>query len=145
MAEVFGAAASGLGIAGVAFQLADGIKKFTDFCNAVRDAPDEIKDVVSELEDLHNLFAEIGQQYDRQQNMPHAPVVGLSLPRALARSERNLLELRMLVKDMEADIKKRRTRGSIKVVLQEKTLLKYKERVRRAQDSLVISYNSFCK
>lgn len=52
MAEVFGAVASGIGIAGVAAQAIDGIRKLQAFCNDIRDAPEDIKYLTTELEIL---------------------------------------------------------------------------------------------
>ncbi|KAG9566298.1 hypothetical protein KCU71_g4630, partial [Aureobasidium melanogenum] len=69
MAEVFGAVASGIGIAGVAAQAIDGIRKLQAFCNDIRDAPEEIKYLTTELEILLGTIASIEAQIQRNSAM----------------------------------------------------------------------------
>jgi hypothetical protein len=65
MAALFGAVASGIGIAGVAAQAIDGIRKLQNFCNDVRDAPEEITYMTNELEILLGTIAGIEVQIQR--------------------------------------------------------------------------------
>ncbi|KAK4888380.1 hypothetical protein LTR27_012703 [Elasticomyces elasticus] len=50
MAEIFGAAAGGIGLAGVAFQVAKAVVKLKNLCEMVKDAPVEIKRMISDLD-----------------------------------------------------------------------------------------------
>ncbi|KAK5697691.1 hypothetical protein LTR17_023905 [Elasticomyces elasticus] len=50
MAEIFGAAAGGIGLAGVAFKLAKAVVKLKDLCEMLKDATSEVKRMVSDLE-----------------------------------------------------------------------------------------------
>ncbi|KAI5272525.1 hypothetical protein E4T47_04227 [Aureobasidium subglaciale] len=98
MAEVFGV---------VSGAIADGIKKLADFCQAVKDAPIDLRDSLSELIDLAELYKEIGQQLQVRQ---HTSTVGWPsktiLDRLLERSKRNL-------KDLQISTTDRRTLDSI--------------------------------
>lgn len=146
MAEVFGVVGSAVGVAGFAFQIADGIKKLADFCQAVRDAPADLQDALSELVDLAELYKEVGQQIeDQQMSHPTALPSRLVLDRLLQRSRRNHHDLQVLLVDMEAEVKKRQLRGSIRAVLKKETFTRFQKRVGRTKDTLQLSYTVYCK
>ncbi|THX07587.1 hypothetical protein D6D18_02281 [Aureobasidium pullulans] len=145
MAEVFGVVGSAVGVAGFAFQIADGIKKLADFCQAVRDAPADLQDALSELVDLAELYKEVGQQIEDQQiSHPTALPSRIVLDRLLERSRRNLDDLEALLVDMEAEVKKRQFRGSIRAVLKKETFTRFQKRVERTKDTLQLSYMAYC-
>ncbi|THW20071.1 hypothetical protein D6D24_02496 [Aureobasidium pullulans] len=145
MAEVFGVVGSAVGVAGFAFQIADGIKKLADFCQAVRDAPADLQDALSELVDLAELYKEVGQQIEDQQiSHPTALPSRIILDRLLERSRRNLDDLEALLVDMEAEVKKRQFRGSIRAVLKKETFTRFQKRVERTKNTLQLSYMAYC-
>ncbi|THZ96434.1 hypothetical protein D6C88_01584 [Aureobasidium pullulans] len=145
MAEVFGVVGSAVGVAGFAFQIADGIKKLADFCQAVRDAPADLQDALSELVDLAELYKEVGQQIEDQQiSHPTALPSRIVLDRLLERSRRNLDDLEALLVDMEAEVKKRQFRGSIRAVLKKETFARFQKRVERTKHTLQLSYMAYC-
>ncbi|THV92146.1 hypothetical protein D6D27_05075 [Aureobasidium pullulans] len=145
MAEVFGVVGSAVGVAGFAFQIADGIKKLADFCQAVRDAPADLQDALSELVDLAELYKEVGQQIEDQQiSHPTALPSRIVLDRLLERSRRNLDDLEALLVDMEAEVKKRQFRGSIRAVLKKETFTRFQKRVERTKNTLQLSYTAYC-
>lgn len=146
MAEVVGVVGSAVGITGFAFQIADGIKKLMDFCQAVKDAPSDLHEAISELEDLAELYQDIGDQVNAQQQMNAAALPSQALfERILARCRRNCADLEALLVDMDAEVKKRRTRASIKVVLKKETFAKFQKRVERTKNSLQLSYTAYCR
>ncbi|CAC9890401.1 unnamed protein product [Aureobasidium pullulans] len=145
MAEVFGVVGSAVGVAGFAFQIADGIKKLADFCQAVRDAPADLQDALSELVDLAELYKEVGQQIEDQQiSHPTALPSRMVLDRLLERSRRNLDDLEALLVDMEAEVKKRQFRGSVRAVLKKETFTRFQKRVERTKNTLQLSYMAYC-
>jgi predicted hydrocarbon binding protein len=88
MAEIFGAIASGIGIAGVAAQAIDGIRKLQTFCNDVRDAPEEIEYMINELEILLNTLVAIEAQIQRNASV----CSNLDASFTVCPSERGILE-----------------------------------------------------
>jgi hypothetical protein len=56
MAETLGVVSSGMAVVSLAIQLAENIKKLKDFCQAVREAPDNLLRVIDELETLSSVL-----------------------------------------------------------------------------------------
>ncbi|KEQ97858.1 hypothetical protein AUEXF2481DRAFT_27207 [Aureobasidium subglaciale EXF-2481] len=121
MAEVFGVVSGAVGVARFAFQIADGIRKLGDFCQAVKDTTIDLRDPISELIDLAELYKEI------------------------ERSKRNLKDLQTLLSDVEAEARKRQTIGSVKAVLKKETFAKVQKRVERFKDAPQLSYMVYYK
>lgn len=57
--EPLAEAASVAGIASLTIQLAEGLKKLHNFCNAVQDAPEAVRNMADELKILHDLLLHI--------------------------------------------------------------------------------------
>lgn len=82
--------AEALGVVGSAV----GIKKLTEFFQAARDTPTELRDAISELEDLAGLYHEIGQQIDSQRQGGAAVLPNqAAVSRILIRCKRHLSDL----------------------------------------------------
>jgi sigma54-dependent transcription regulator len=63
MAEVLSLLASGVGVAGFALQLADSVVKLKSFCDSVRSAPEELKELFESLDHTRQMLDAIaGQQ-----------------------------------------------------------------------------------
>lgn len=145
-AEAIGVVGSAVGFAGFAFQIADGINKLIDFCQAVKGAPEDLRTTISELQELGELYQEIGQQIGTQQQINVASLPSQAvLDRILARCKRNNVDLQMLLSDMDAEVNRRPIRGSMKVVLKKDILLKFLSRVERSKTSLLLSYTLYYK
>jgi hypothetical protein len=67
------------------------------------------------------------------------------LDRLLERSRRNLDDLEALLVDMEAEVKKRQFRGSVRAVLKKETFTRFQKRVERTKNTLQLSYMAYCK
>lgn len=128
MAEVFGVIGSAVGIAGFAFQIADGINKLVDFCQAVKGASQDLQTTILELQDLGELYTDIGRQIDTQQQISVATLPSQAvLDRILARCKRNHNDLQILLADMNDEVKRQPTRGSIKAVLKKDHFLRFQK------------------
>ncbi|CAD0082688.1 unnamed protein product [Aureobasidium vineae] len=118
MAEIFGAVASGIGIAGVAAQAIDGIRKLQAFCNDIRDAPEEIKYLTNELEILLGTIAGIEAQIQRNasmcQNMNPTP--------ALRFVDQSVRSLNAVIEKLNAEIAQKGTLGSMTMAWKRKIL-----------------------
>lgn len=134
MAEALGIAASGIGIASLAIQVGDCILKLKRFCDAVKNAPEEIKHLIEEIETLSlDLSESEGIEH------PGLYVRPDSKSRCFKFCQKATSILSGVVKDLEADIKNRRRVGSVKAVLKKHTIEKLRERLMAAQSMLMLS------
>lgn len=137
MAE-FGAIASGIGVVGVAGQILSGIKKLRDFQKDVKNAPEDIALLADELELLTTNIASIEQQI--QQYPTVAPTSPTS---ALHFSQRAIVVTAMIVQDLNNEITKRKTIGSLKAAWKQKTMENYMTRIERAKSTLSLASSFF--
>lgn len=139
MAEVFGAVASGIGIAGVAAQALDGIRKLQSFCHDVRDAPEEIKYLTNELEILLGTIASIDAQIQRNstmcQNMDPTP--------ALRFIDQSVRSLNDVIGKLNAEIAQKRTLGSMKMAWRKKVLESHLMKIERSKTSLGLAMSAY--
>lgn len=141
MAEVFGAVASGIGIAGVAAQAIDGIRKLQAFCNDIRDAPEEIKYLTTELEILLGTIASIEAQIQRNSTMCQ----NINPTPALRLVDQSVRSLNAVIKELNAEISQKRTMGSMKMAWKKKVLEAYLLKIERSKTALglaVLSYST---
>jgi hypothetical protein len=115
MAEVFGAVASGIGIAGVAAQAIDGIRKLQTFCN---DAPEEITYMTNELEILLGTIAGIEAQVQRNASICQT----LNPTSALRFVAQSVNSLNAVIQKLNVEIVQKRKLGSIKTAWKKKVL-----------------------
>lgn len=66
MAEVIGLFASGISISTLTAQITSSIIKIKGFCDQLKNAPEDIQDIVGQLEMIHSLLADI--EDDQRQN-----------------------------------------------------------------------------
>ncbi|KAG9669586.1 hypothetical protein KCU99_g6798, partial [Aureobasidium melanogenum] len=139
MPDVFGVAASGIGIAGVAAQAIDGIRKLQAFCNDIRDAPEEVKYLTTELEILLGTIASIETQIQRNPtmcgNMDPTPAL-----RFVDQSVRSLI---VVIEDLNAKIAQKRTLGSMKMAWKKKILESRLMKIERSKTSLGLAVSAY--
>ncbi|KAG9687480.1 hypothetical protein KCU95_g10315, partial [Aureobasidium melanogenum] len=139
MAEVFGAVASGIGIAGVAAQAIDGIRKLQAFCNDIRDAPEDIKYLTTELEILLGTIASIEAQIQRNstmcQNMDPTP--------ALRFVDQSVRSLNAVIEKLNGEINQKRTLGSMKMAWKKKVLESHLIKIERSKTSLGLAVSAY--
>jgi hypothetical protein len=129
MAEL-GIVASGMGIASLAIQVGDCIVRLKGFWDAIKDAPEEIKHLIEEIETLSLVLSEIETGLDFGQE---------STARCLLFCQKAAKILSDVVTDFEAEIKKRRRIGCVKAVLRRDAIEKLRERLMTAQSMLMLS------
>jgi hypothetical protein len=137
MAEV-GIIASGMGIASLGLQLLDNVKKLKEFWDSVKEAPDDVRHALVELEILRTIIDAIPKN---DSDMP--AISAASSAKCLELCYRVLDLLEALLKDMNQRIEKRLTRGSIRVVLKKGTIDRFRDRLRNAQDMLVLCRQTY--
>lgn len=139
MAEIFGAVASGIGIAGVAAQAIDGLRKLQTFCDDVLDAPEELKYLTNELEILLSTIAGIGAQIQRNASICQA----LNPTSALGFVEQSVRSLTAVIQKLNDDIARKRTLGSMKMAWKKKVLGAHMAKIERSKTSLGLAVSAY--
>jgi translation initiation factor 2 alpha subunit (eIF-2alpha) len=134
MAEIFGAVASGIGIAGVAAQAIDGIRKLQTFCNDVRDAPEEITYMTNELEILLGTIAGIEAQIQRNASNPTS---------ALRFVAQSVNSLNAVIQKLNVEIAQKRKLGSMKTAWKKKVLEAHMAKIERSKTSLGLAVSAY--
>jgi hypothetical protein len=139
MAEVFGAVASGIGIAGVAAQAIDGIRKLQTFSNDMRDAPEEIKYLTNELEILLSTISGIEAQIQRNTSICR----DLNPTPALRFVEESVSSLNAVIQQLQAEIAQRRMLGSTKTAWKKKALETHMMKIERSKTLLGLAVSTY--
>lgn len=139
MAEVFGAVASGIGIAGVAAQAIDGIRKLQTFCNDVRDAPEELRYMTTELELLLGTIAGVETQIQRNASMCQ----NLNPTPALRFVHQSVISMNAVIQKLNTEITQKRTLGSMKVAWKKKALEAHLAKIERSKTSLGLAVSAY--
>jgi len=137
MAEL-GIAASGIGIASLALQVGDCIVRLKGFWDAVKDAPEEINHLIEEIETLSSVLSDFETSEQPELNLGRE-----STSKCLQFCKKAVGILDSVVKDIEANIKKRKRVGSVKAVLKRDAIEKLRERLMTAQSMLMLSNNMY--
>ena len=129
------AAASGIAVVGIAIQLADSVKKLCDFWDSVKEAPDDIRMILTDLRLLSNVLAEIA--YEEQHAEPD-----ITLPLALNRCWSYVNILTALLDKMEPGFASRsccvRKWTAVKAVMKSRDLAKFQEALERMKCTLLL-------
>jgi hypothetical protein len=133
MAEV-GLIASGMGIASLAIQIGDGILKLKAFWESVKDAPEDIRYILEEIETINLLLSEI---ISTREALP--AVNTPTATKCLGFCQRGAEILGNVVEDLHKGIEKRQRIGSIKAALKKGAIDRLTDKLRRAQYLLMLS------
>ncbi|KAN0091826.1 hypothetical protein V8E51_017673 [Hyaloscypha variabilis] len=139
MADI-GLSGSSLGIASLAFQVGDSIMRLKSFWDSVKDAPEDIKHLIEEIETLSSVLSDFETTATDQPE----PEIGNEARSKCIQFCRNAVGiLDDVVKNIEVEVKKRRRVGSVKAVLKKAEIAKLRERLMTAQSILILSNNSY--
>lgn len=134
MAEVIGAVSGVIGIAGVAVQFAESIRKLYVFCKDAHQAPEELRRGTNELQLLSHILD--GMAVQLQQN--HAILAQhAGLPAILEACRQGQTETSQLLSCLEDKVSKKK--GAVKAVLKQKDVQHSLDRIERAKSSLLIA------
>jgi hypothetical protein len=129
---------SGLGIASLAVQVSDCVMQLKGFWDAVKDAPDEIKHLIEEIETLSLVLSDFETSEKSELNLRHE-----ATSRCFQYCKKAVGILEGVVKEVEGEIKKRKRVGSVKTVLKKGEIEKLRERLMAAQSMLMLSNNLY--
>lgn len=139
MAELFGAVASGIGIAGVAAQAMDGIRKLHAFCRDIRDAPEELEHMANELEVLLSTINLMEIQIRQNASICH----NLDPTPALRLVDQSVRSLSTVIQDLNLEIAQKGTLGSIKSAWKKKALEAHMIKIERSKASLGLAVTAY--
>ncbi|KAH8776208.1 hypothetical protein BGZ57DRAFT_854509 [Hyaloscypha finlandica] len=131
-------AGTGLGMASLALQVGDCVMRLKSFWDAVKDAPEEIKHLIDEIETLSLVLS----GFETNESSEPEPMIGHeATSRYFQFCKKAVGILEAVAKQVEAEIKKRRRAGSMKAVLKKSEIEKLRERLMTAQSMLMLSNN----
>ncbi|PQE33370.1 Ankyrin repeat-containing domain protein [Rutstroemia sp. NJR-2017a WRK4] len=134
------AIASTMGIASFGITLLDGIKKAKEFWDAMKEAPDDMKYALKELDTLKLVLEDI-----RIHDTDPAPIAPMAASKCLTLCREGVEMLEKLVQDLNSVVDKRRRFGSAKVVLKKETIKKLQDRLNSAQRMLLLCRQTFAE
>jgi hypothetical protein len=148
MAEVLGIIASGISIVQIAGQAADCIIKLKEHWRQIREAPDDIKQLLLEIDSLNLILHQI-QDDQARKAVPNLIFDNLCVRQCIELCSEGTRELHNLVNDMaeKIDGKRgwRRQMGSIKVVLKKEEVKQMKHKMKNAIRLLSLAYQCYTK
>jgi hypothetical protein len=134
------AIASVMGIASFGITVLDGIRKAKEFWDAMKEAPDDMRYALKELDALKLVLEDI-RKNDTNQTLIAPTAASQCLK--LCREGVEILE--KLVQDLNSVVEKRRRFGSAKVVLKKETIKKLQDRLSSAQRILLLCRQTFAE
>lgn len=148
MAEAIGIVASSITIGTLATGITSSIFRLKSYWDQIQDAPDDIRDLLEELEDLGYIIADIEE--DQQQN-PMSSIIldSTSSSRCLQRCRQGVDRLKDLADDLCTDIgssnRLRCKRASTKVLLKKAQIERLRARLERAVRLLSLSHQLYTR
>jgi hypothetical protein len=125
-----------LGMASLAIQVAESVKKVKGFLDSVKAAPEEIRYIRRQIEALDLVLSNCDNEEDER-------LVSEAVSASTETSKTFLIraaeELEMVVKDLEIEIRKGKKMGCFKAVLKQSIIDKLRQRLRDAERLLVLS------
>jgi hypothetical protein len=140
MAELFGAVASGLGVASLGIQIGQSILKLKEFVEKVKEAPETIQYLIAELEILNSILRELKKSDEEAKELG---VDSLALRQCQDLCCRGSSELKDVLEEVQRKIGSRPTIGSLKAVLKMSSVEKLRDRVREARSLLMFAHLNF--
>jgi hypothetical protein len=140
MAEILGVVASGISIASIAIQIGESALKLKEFWDTVKEAPEEIKYLIDEIETLSLILSDIGNS-EQQGDLP---LVGKeSAKKSLEFCQKGAAILKGVVKELDEKIAKGKRIGGFKAALKKNVTEKLRDRLRSAQFMLMLSNQTY--
>ncbi len=148
MAEVIGVVASGATIGTLATGVTSSIFKLKSYWDQVQGAPDDIHDLIEELEDLSYLLRDI-EDDQRQNPMSSLILDSTSTSRCLQHCKQGADRLKELTDNLSTDLgasnKAKKKWASAKVVLKKNQVDRYKAKLERAIRLLSLSHQLYTR
>jgi hypothetical protein len=137
---VVGGVASGVSLASFALQLLDTVVKLRRLWADIKVAPEEVIELLSEIEVLAGL---LGTIKDVHTPMPGNAMFDAIFNRCFSLCEQGARNLERLARDLEKLIKQKRTMGAFRVVLKKDVVADHRSRLERAKTSLLLAQQTY--
>lgn len=149
MAEVIvGVVASGISIGTLAAQITSSIIRLKSYWDQVQDAPDDMRDLIEELEDLNQLLVDI-EEDQRQNPISNLILDPSSSSRCLQHCKQGATRLKELTdslsEDIEGNSKLKRKWASVKLVLKKDKIDRYRMKLQRVISLLNLSHQIYTR
>ena len=148
MAEAIGVVASGIAVGSLAAGITGSIVKLKSYWDQVQNAPEDVHDLIEELEVLSHLLADIAD--DQEQNSMSSLIFdSTAIPRCLQHCQKGADRLKELTDNLSTELdsltKTRKKWASAKVVLKKGQIDRNKEKLEGAIRLLSLSYQMYTK
>ncbi|KAH8769265.1 hypothetical protein BGZ57DRAFT_826094 [Hyaloscypha finlandica] len=131
-------AGNGLGMASLALQVGQCMIVLKTFWDAVKDAPEDIRHLIEEIETLSLVLSDF-----KTSEQPEFAPGNEASSRCFQFCKKAVENLNAAVKEVEVHIKKRKRVGSVKAVLRRDVIEKLRDRLTTAQSMFMLSNNLY--
>jgi len=140
MAELLGVVASGISVASLAIQVVDSVLKLRECWDAIKNAPEDIRYLIDEIETLSLILSDVGNN----ETQGDLPLIGQeSAKRSLELCQKGSDILHEVVKGLDDQIGKGKKIGGFKAILKKGTIERLRDRLRSAQFMLMLSNQAY--
>lgn len=140
MAEILGIVTGGFGVASFAIRIVESALKLKEYYMAIKDAPDDVRYLIDEIETLSLIIADIGNN-ERQSDLPS--VASQSSQKCFELCQKASLILEAVVRELDETIAKRKKIGGVKAVLKKGTIDTLRDRLRSAHFMMMLSNQTY--
>jgi hypothetical protein len=137
---VVGIIARGVSLASFALQLLESAVKLRRLWTDIKDAPEEVIDLLSEIEVLARI---LGTIKDVHVPMPGNTTFDAVFNQCYTLCEQGARNLERLAKDLEKLITQKRSMGAFRVVLKKDVVADHRSRLERAKTSLLLAQQTY--
>lgn len=143
MAEVLGIIASGTSVVSLAIKITENLKRAIDFCESIREAPNDIRRILLELQLLSNLILAIQLVHEKHQS---PPVDDATLKQCLSLVKYDMSKLSSIILELERKLSSekiiKRSWARVQVVLSEKKIARLRSLLEGAKGALQLLHLS---
>ena len=140
MALEIGTISGVLGIASFGIQIADSVVKLKKFVDAVREAPQDIKDLLEEIELYGDIFSSVCIASSPDEIFSASSAL---VQKCLDRCLYGANALQSLALDWDAKIAKRKTIGGFKYLMKKDEIEKTRKRLKTARKCFELAYGIY--
>jgi hypothetical protein len=124
-------------VVSLAFQVADSIKKLKDFCDFVKDAPEEIRLTLDEIEAMALVLGDIDKSVQVQNSLP--PSTKNTVARSICLCQTCAAMLQSLVAELQNGLAKQKRRTLFTVALTREKLMNIKAQIECSKSILLLA------
>jgi hypothetical protein len=137
MAEAFGIVASGVSVASLAIQIVENLNKVSNFCESIREAPTDIRRILTELHILSKIVSNI-QLVHEKRSLPESSEATTKQCLGLIRDDISKLSSLSsnLERKLHSDKRLTRTWARVQTVLSEKKIAMLRGQLDSAKGTL---------